>query len=68
MPGIMDTFDSLPPQHQAVAKAMANAARQTMLDHGINPLNDDHAARLDEACARYLGATLAKRQVRAEAR
>lgn len=67
MPGIMDTFDRLPPQHQAAAKAMANAARQTMLDHGINPLNDDHAARLDEACARYLDASLAKRQVRPEA-
>ena len=59
MPGIMDTFDQLQPQHQAVAKAMADAARQTMVDHGLQPLNDDHAARFDEACAKYLNARLA---------
>ena len=59
MPGIMDTFDQLQPQHQVVAKAMADAARQTMVDHGLQPLNDDHAARFDEACAKYLNARLA---------
>jgi hypothetical protein len=59
MPGIMDTFDQLQLQHQVVAKAMADAARQTMVDHGLQPLNDDHAARFDEACAKYLNARLA---------
>ena len=59
MPGIMDTFDHLQPQHQVVAKAMADAARQTMVDHGLQRLNDDHAARFDEACAKYLNARLA---------
>lgn len=59
MPGIMDTFDSLPPQQQAIAREMSNAARQTMVDHGLQPLNDDHAARLDEACAKYLHARVA---------
>ena len=47
MPGIMGTFDSLPPQQQAIAREMSSAARQTMVDHGLQPLNDDHAARLD---------------------
>lgn len=59
MPGIMDTFDQLQLQHQVVVKAMADAARQTMVDHGLQPLNDDHAARFDEACAKYLNARLA---------
>lgn len=56
MPGLMDTFDSLPQEQQAIARAMSNAARQTMVDHGLKPLNDDQAARLDEACAKYLKA------------
>lgn len=59
MPGIMDTFDSLPQEQQAIARAMSNAARQTMVEHGLQPLNDDHAARFDEACAKYLNARLA---------
>lgn len=58
MPGLMDTFDSLPQEQQAIARAMSNAARQTMVDHALKPLNDDHAARLDEACAKYLKARL----------
>lgn len=58
MPGIMDTFDSLPQEQQAIARAMSNAAREKMVDHGLKPLNDDHAARLDEACAKYLKARL----------
>ena len=58
MPGIMDTFDRLPQGQQAIARAMSNAARATMVGHGLKPLNDDHAARLDEACAKYVKARL----------
>lgn len=68
MPGIMDTFDSMPPEQQALARAMSNAARETMVGHGLKPLNDDHAGRLDEACARYLNARLAADGSFAEAR
>lgn len=60
MPGLMETFDRLPPQHQAVAKAMSNAAREAMAAHGFRPLNDDHAARFDEACAKFLKARIDK--------
>jgi hypothetical protein len=60
MPGLMETFDSLPPQYQAVVKEMSNAARETMAAHGTPPLNDDHAARFDEACAKFLKARIDK--------
>lgn len=58
MPDLMRTFDALAPDHQRVAREMANAAREAMNANGFVPLNDDNAARLDEACATYLKARL----------
>ncbi len=58
MPNMMSTFEALAPLHQEVARAMANGAREAMREHGFAPLNDDNAARLNEACAVFLKARL----------
>lgn len=58
MPGLMKTFDALPGEIQAVARAMSDAARVELEGHGIKPLNDDRAAVFDEACAVYLNERL----------
>lgn len=56
--GLMSTFDSLSPEHQEIARDMANAARDAMKAAGYAPHNDDRAARFDEACAVYLAERL----------
>jgi hypothetical protein len=48
---LMKTFDSLPPEAQEVVRQMSNTARAALRANGIQPRNDDEAARLDEACA-----------------
>lgn len=50
----MQTYESLSQEKQAIAKAMADAARAALKAHGIEPANDDSAARFDEACAVFL--------------
>lgn len=55
---LMPTYESLPPKAQEVARAMSDAARQSMMDAGLWPLGNDDAARFDEACAVFLLATV----------
>lgn len=52
--GLMKTYDALPDRVQAVVKAMSDAARDVMREHGLKPRNDDRAAIFDEACAVFL--------------
>jgi len=58
MTSLMRNYEALPPKAQEIAKAMSDAARQAMRDVGLWPLNNDHAARFDEACAIYLIETM----------
>ena len=55
--GLMDTFDSLPPNQQEIARAISDAARQELRERGVKPRNDDEAARFDEACAKFVRAS-----------
>lgn len=47
-------FDQLAPEHQDVVRDMADAARAVLLLNNVQPRNDDHAMRFQEACALYL--------------
>lgn len=58
MAGLMKTRDAMTEQLQAVAKAMSDAAREVMREHGFAPKNDDRAAIFDEACAVFLSHSL----------
>lgn len=51
----MQAFDALSAEHQDVVREMRNEA-QTVLGEVCKPLNDDHGARFDEACAVYFKA------------
>ena len=54
MTSLMPTYEAMGPTGQDVAREMANAARAVLRSHGFWPLNDDHAAVFDEACAVFL--------------
>jgi hypothetical protein len=54
MRDLMPHYESLSIRGQAIARAMADAAKEVMIQIGMWPLNNDHAAIFDEACATYL--------------
>lgn len=47
-------FTQLNPEHQAVAKAMSDAAGAVMTEFRLSPASGEPAARFLEACAQYL--------------
>lgn len=62
MPRLMETYDALPPNLQAIAKAMSDASREAITTSGHKPRNDDAAAHFDEACAVYLLASMGRQR------
>lgn len=53
MTDLMPNYNSLSPTGQKIARTMSDAAREVLTEVGMWPLNNDHAAIFDEACAVY---------------